>query len=240
MKEEPIPVIPVLTTPALRLSVIRRASGFTSVRDLAVSAGLKDPAALSLIEGGKREISDNLARNLSRLYPLFTPQWIARGEHLRFEHVYGNKHQILLNDYEVRMLGIFRWVPSIYHADQHPEKILYLPNLLCKKAAFGYFNSTASLEPFSHKGDILLLKKTTGRITEDGLYYIETSGLIAFRYVRRIPESRSFELIGFNDRTEDIQIEEKDIRSHMQVTGVIASPCPFPLEPFISETDIKH
>ncbi len=221
------------TTPSQRLEVILRISGYNTVTELAQAIKLKDTRYLTLVQGGKMDFSLNIARSLHRLYPLFTVPWIMQGEHLLAEHIYGRRGQILLTDYEMKKVWLYKYLYTPFYSNQNPEQALYYPAKLCKEATFAYRYPATCLEPYCHTGDILLMKEIQGPVTQEGLYYIETPTKMLFRYLRREPEGEKFSAAGFNDRIEDLTVEQRDIRICGQVCGVIAAPCRFPLEPLV-------
>lgn len=225
--------IPVATTQSQRLDVILRISGYSTIQELAQAIRLRDTRYLTLVQGGKMEFSLNIARSLHRLYPLFTVPWIMHGEHLQAEHIYGRRGQILLNDYQMKKVWVYKYLYVPFYAGHYPESILYYPEKLCEEATFGYQYPATFLEPYIHKGDILLMKELREPVTHGGLYYIETRNEMLFRYLRPEPEGHRFRAVGFSDRIEDTTIEQGDIRTCCQVCGVIAMPCQFTLEDFV-------
>lgn len=225
--------IPAATTQSQRLDVILKISGYSTVQELAQAIRLRDTRYLTLVHGGKMEFSLNIARSLHRLYPLFTVPWIMQGEHLQAEHIYGRRGQILLNDYQMKQVCVYKHLYTPFYAGQYPESVLYYPEKLCKEATFGYQYPATFLEPYVHKGDILLMKEVREPVAHEGLYYIETRKEMLFRYLRPEPEVHGIRAVGFSDRIEDVTIEQSEIRTFCQVCGVIAMPCQFTLEDFV-------
>lgn len=224
------------TTASQRLAVILKISGYNSVQELAHAIGLKDTKHLSLISGGKQAFNANTAKSLHRLFPLFTENWIMHGEHLRIEHIYGNRCQMLIIDYKVKEIWVYSHLNVPYNVGQWPESVLCYPIKLCKDAVFGYRYPDTDLEPYCHMGDILLMKYATVPIKTEGLYYIEADKRKMFRYLRPIPKSHRFTALRFNDGTDTEILENMESGIVYQVCGVIAAPCKFPLEPFLLKT----
>lgn len=212
------------TTPADRLHIILKISGYQSIHQLADALHLRDHKFLTLIAGGRYNFSTNIAHSLSRLFPPLTVPWIMHGEHLRANQAYSKRGSILLSDYNVKVVQVYA------DLDDTPRWELHLPQTLCRKATFGYLYPDTTLEPYCTQGDFLLLKEAPCESMERGLYYIETTTLTAFGYLRPEPGGDTLRLVGLNDRVEDRELEKSTLRTCYQVCGVVAAPCQFPME----------